>query len=414
MAARDWRPCSCDVQKHPRLAEIESALWRGWDVAKVSRHFAIHHHTIRAHWEKHMPGKRAVFVEIGPAVSLVPEAPPSPEEEEASLDALSALAASAEPPPPPVKRPRGRPKGSKNGSGRKVITFRRRARRVQAMADANLPKPIVDESSKVEQAAGEAADSPDGAELDPEFSPEAMQEPASPADGPGVHSRNLAARCRAAGKTWQTQVDFLCHLLDSGKFYFGHTLDWAKLIWGVNQAQIKARFESAVKRCSGYRQSVIANTIATISALENQEREAMAAWNRSKRLNAPNPRFLQLAIQARSKIAYAAGVGHQTLKLDTNIWVRPEFVQAVDQLTEVALNTLAPAQDEQFKELVARVEERLGKGADPGVVAAVLETAADIMSDRLQLLAKQHGEDSGPPEGEVDLPGPEEGLNGTA
>lgn len=427
-----WRPCTCDVQKHPRLAEIESALWRGWEPAQVAKYFALHPMTIKAHWEKHMRGKKAAMGDIGPPVTVLPPAPPTSEEEEAALDALSTLAAAAEPPPPPEKRPRGRPKGKGwAAASRHLAKLQRRTRRPTAKPAP--PPPTKEAQRRAAMDLGESppdsmrdilteeeiedAAPPSGAEKDPEFTPEAMQEVPLPAPAPGeegqaIHSRNLSARCRAAGSSWHKQVEFLSYLLDSGKFYFGHTLEWARTIWGLTLPQIKTRFESAVKRCSGYRQSVIAQTIACITAFELQEREAMAAWNRSKRLNDPKPEFLRIATTARRNIVYAAGIGHQTLKVDANVWVRPEFVQAVDQLTEVALDTLVPTADERFNEIVALVEERLGKKADPGVVAAVLETASVVMGERLQVLAKQSEESVPPTEGEMDLLPPEEGTHG--
>lgn len=429
-----WKPCGCEVNRHPREAEIESALWLGWGHLPVARYFALHGQVVKVHWEKHMRGKKPKMGKVGPPVAPGAEGAQTEADEEAALAALETLALRiTEANPPPPKRGRGRPKGSKNKPGwrspSKLLALIQ-SRNEKALAEVPKPKvkakkPVMGEDRARHAKRGERppdsvrdvmteedlnVELPEGLEKDPEFAPAAMQETvALTLDGKPIHSGNLAARCKASGDTWQHQVEFLSYLLDSGKFYFGHTLEWVRHIWGVNHAQIKARFESAVKRCSGYRQSVIANTIATISALENQEREAMAAWHRSNRQHTPNARFLQLAIQARSKVAYAAGIGHQNLKVDMNVWVRPEFVQAVDQLTEVALNTLAPAQDEQFKALVARVEEKLGTRADPGVVAAVLETAADLMNERLAILAREHSEDAGPSAEEAEeIPAPEE------
>lgn len=339
--------------KHPRIAEIESALWKGWEEMEVVRYFRLPTQPLYHHWTKHMRHRKARFVDIG----LVEGAPPEMSEEDVALAALGSIPG----------------------------------------ADVG-----VDGESWPDD------DNPPEEEVAPDIvGPVAITLPAEPtttepvamvpSDGlyelKPARRLTLEQKCKKASDDPKMQVNFLSYLLDSGKFYFGHTLEWARGIWKITPVQMKARFDAAVKRCSGYRQSVVAQTIASLSAIEQIEREAMSAWYRSRRDKTEKPQFLAIARAARKDFAYVAGLGHQNLRIDQNVWVRPDFVNAVDQLTETVLDTLSPTEDSAFHALVSMVESTLGKRVEPGVVAAVLEAASEVMAKKLAVLAKKSSDE---------------------
>lgn len=178
----------------------------------------------------------------------------------------------------------------------------------------------------------------------------------------------------------EDQIDYIADLIECGQFYFRRTLVWLERAWNLPADAVRARFQLAVERCSADRQHEIAQKEATLAALEGHEYEAMREFRRLRRNDPTAARaYLGIALKARTEYSNLAGLKTIRHDVNINVWQRTEFIMAVDQFTEAALDVVAPV---DASHLLASVQGRL-PDASPEVLEALPEIL-DVVLAQLQ------------------------------
>lgn len=202
--------------------------------------------------------------------------------------------------------------------------------------------------------------------------------------------------------TEEQRIAFLSDLIESGKFYFRRTLDGLADVWNETGAEVRRLFLVARQRLTADRQSLAVQLEITISALERKERMAMGEYRRLRKKEPGTARgYLALARQIRGDIAEFVGLRKIRMEADVNVWTRPEFVTAVDRITDASLGILLPGteQDERGMEaLCGRVEQSLGttlSERERTLIAEALAQAAAVVDERIvQIVAEASGKNA--------------------
>lgn len=205
-------------------------------------------------------------------------------------------------------------------------------------------------------------------------------------------------------KTEEQRVAFLCDLIETNRFYFRRTLDGLAEEWGEDRNEVRRMFFAARAKNTADRQNALAQLEVTISALESQERQANREYFRlRKEQPAVAKGYLQLAVKIRGDIAEFAGLRKLRMEADINVWTRPEFVTAVDQITDASLGILLPGteQDEHgMAALCGRVEQSLGTtltDRERTLISEALAQAAAVVDERIvQIVAEASGKNAQP------------------
>jgi len=181
--------------------------------------------------------------------------------------------------------------------------------------------------------------------------------------------------------TDEEQIEYIANLIECGQFYFRRTLEWLAKVWGLSGDVVRARFQLAVERCSADRQHEIAQRETSLASYEAQEESAMREFRRLRRSSPQAAKsYLSLAMKARTEYTNLAGLKTIKVEQTVNVWQRTEFVVAVDQFTEAALDVVAPADPTV---LLAAVQAKLSGVVEPGVLAA-LPDVLDVVLGQLQ------------------------------
>lgn len=204
--------------------------------------------------------------------------------------------------------------------------------------------------------------------------------------------------------TEEQRIAFLCDLIENNKFYFRRTLDGLAREWNENGTEVRRLFLVARQKLSADRQSLAVQLEITISALERHERLAMAEWRRLKKSQPSVAKgYLALVRQLRGDIAEFVGLRKIRLEAELNVWTRPEFVAAVDSVTEAHVSVLLPAseQDEQsgLSVVYGKTEEAMGEkltDRDRRLIGEALAQAAMLVDERIvQIFATGQGKQAG-------------------
>lgn len=243
--------------------------------------------------------------------------------------------------------------------------------------------------------------------------PEGQTAPAVNSDGatPGAISPwYVAALCSVrwghpkTATTEERKIAFLYDLIETGRFYFRRTLDGLAEQWNESGAEVRRLFLLARSKLSADRQSLTVQLEITLNALEAREREALSEWRRLRKAQ-PNVAkgYLALARQLRGDIAEFVGLRKIRLEAELNVWTRPEFVAAVDSVTEAHVSVLLPAseQDEQsgLTVVYGKTEEAMGEkltDRDRRLIGEALAQAAMLVDERIvQIIATGQGKQAG-------------------
>jgi len=204
-------------------------------------------------------------------------------------------------------------------------------------------------------------------------------------------------------RTEEQRIAFLQDLIETNRFYFRRTLDGLAAEWGETGTEVRRLFLLARSKLSEDRQGAAVQLEVTLNALEAQERHAMGEYRRLRKVQPSVARgYLGLARQIRGDIAEFTGLRKIRLEAELNVWTRPEFVTAVDRITDASLGILLPGteQDERGMEaLCGKVEQSLGtqlSERERALIAEALAQAAAVVDERIvQIVAEASGKNAG-------------------
>lgn len=191
-------------------------------------------------------------------------------------------------------------------------------------------------------------------------------------------------------QTEEQRLAFLSDLIESNRFYFKRTLDGLAEQWKVSDAEVRRLFLAVRTKLTNDRQGLGVQLEITLSALEAQERLAMQEWRRLRKTQPSVARgYLALARQIRGDIAEFVGLRKIRQEVELNVWTRPEFVTAVDRITDASLGVLLPGTDHDEQGMTAlceRTETAFGEkltNRDKALIAEALAQAAAVVDDRI-------------------------------